>query len=163
MPKPTKGPRIGGTPTHQRAILAGLAAQLFEHGKITTTAVRAKRVQPLAERLISKAKSGKLHARRSVLRVVTDPSIVHTLFAEIAPKMEGREGGYTRVTRVGNRKGDNAPMAVIELVTEKVNPKPKAQKVEQPEPVAEVVEETAAVEEVVEPAAEEAAEVAEAE
>lgn len=126
MPKPTKGPRIGGTPTHERIILANLASQLFEHGRITTTETKAKRVQPLAERLISKATRGDLHNRRQVLSVITNKDVVHTLFAEIAPQMEGREGGYTRITKVGPRKGDNAPMAVIELVLEKVAPKKKA-------------------------------------
>ena len=128
MPKPTKGPRIGGTPTHERIILANLASQLFEHGRVVTTETKAKRVRPLAERLITKAKRGDLHNRRQVLSVVTDKSVVHTLFAEIAPQMEGREGGYTRITKIGPRKGDNAPMAVIELVLEEVNPKPKKTK-----------------------------------
>ncbi|MCT1460162.1 50S ribosomal protein L17 [Aestuariimicrobium sp. p3-SID1156] len=142
MPKPTKGPRIGGTPTHERIILANLASQLFEHGRITTTEAKAKRVQPLADRLISKATRGDLHNRRQVLSVITDKSVVHTLFADIAPLMEGREGGYTRITRIGPRKGDNAPMAVIELVTEKVQPKKKAAK-----PAASAAEEAAAAEE----------------
>ncbi len=120
MPKPTKGPRLGGSPTHERIILANLASQLFEHGRITTTETKAKRVRPLAERLISKAKRGDLHNRRLVLATITDKSIVHILFTEIAPSFEGRDGGYTRITKVGNRKGDNAPMAVLELVTEPV-------------------------------------------
>ena len=128
MPKPTKGPRIGGTPTHERIILANLASQLFEHGRITTTETKAKRMQPLVERLISKATKGDLHNRRQVLEVITDKSVVHILFTEIAPQMEGREGGFTRITKVGPRKGDNAPMAVIELVLEKVQPKQKAEK-----------------------------------
>jgi large subunit ribosomal protein L17 len=118
MPTPTKGPRLGGSPAHQRIILANLASQLFEHGRITTTEAKAKRLRPLAERLISKAKRGDIHARRSVLTIVRDKSVVHTLFTEIAPTFEGREGGYLRITKVGPRKGDNAPMAVIELVTE---------------------------------------------
>ncbi|WP_203569064.1 50S ribosomal protein L17, sunset domain variant [Aestuariimicrobium ganziense] len=126
MPKPTKGPRFGGSPQHQRVILANLASQLFEHGRITTTEAKAKRVRPLAERLISKAKRGDLHNRRIVLSTITDKSVVHTLFAEIAPQFEGRDGGYTRITKVGNRKGDNAPMAVLELVTESVEDGRKA-------------------------------------
>ncbi len=120
MPKPSKGPRIGGSPSHERIILANMASQLFEHGRITTTETRARRLQPLAERLISKAKRGDLHARRLVKQTIGSADVLHTLFAEIAPKMEGREGGYTRITKVGPRKGDNAPMAVIELVTEPV-------------------------------------------
>lgn len=120
MPKPTKGPRIGGSPSHERIIMANLASQLFEHGRITTTETRARRVQPLAETLITKAKRGDLHARRLVRRTITNGDVLHTLFADIAPMMEGREGGYTRITKIGNRKGDNAPLAVIELVTEPV-------------------------------------------
>ena len=119
MPKPTKGPRFGGSPAHQRIILANLASQLFEHGRITTTEAKAKRVQPLAERLIAKAKRGDLHNRRQVLSTITDKGVVHVLFTEIAPKLADRDGGYTRITKVGPRKGDNAPMAVIELVREK--------------------------------------------
>ncbi len=126
MPNPTKGPRLGGSPAHERIILANLASQLFEHGRITTTETKAKRVRPLAEKLISKAKRGDLHARRLVLQTIANPSVVHTLFTEIAPALEGREGGYTRITRVGNRKGDNAPMAVIEIVTESVEESRKA-------------------------------------
>ena len=120
MPKPTKGPRFGGSPAHQRIILANLATQLFEHGKITTTEAKAKRVQPLAERLIAKAKRGDLHNRRQVLSTITDKGVVHVLFTEIAPKLADRDGGYTRITKVGPRKGDNAPMAVIEIITESV-------------------------------------------
>ena len=123
MPTPTKGPRLGGGPAHERLILANLATALFEHGRITTTVTKAKRVQPLAERLITFAKRGDLHARRRVLTVVRDKGVVHTLFTEIAPAVAERNGGYTRVTKVGNRKGDNAPMAVIELVLEPVSPK----------------------------------------
>ncbi|WP_418277849.1 50S ribosomal protein L17 [Isoptericola jiangsuensis] len=123
MPTPTKGPRLGGSPAHERLILANLSTALFEHGRITTTETKAKRLRPLAERLITFAKRGDLHARRRVLRVVRDKSVVHTLFTEIAPAMAERNGGYTRITKVGNRKGDNAPMAVIELVTEPVSPK----------------------------------------
>jgi large subunit ribosomal protein L17 len=123
MPTPTKGPRLGGSPAHERLILANLATALFEHGRITTTETKAKRLRPTAERLITLAKRGDLHARRRVLTVVRDKSVVHTLFTEIAPTMAERNGGYTRITKVGNRKGDNAPMAVIELVTEPVSPK----------------------------------------
>ncbi len=126
MPKPTKGPRFGGSPAHQRIILANLATQLFQHGKITTTEAKAKRVQPLADRLISKAKRGDLHNRRIVLQTVTDKGVVHILFTEIAPKLAEREGGYTRITKIGPRKGDNAPMAVIEIVTESVEESRKA-------------------------------------
>ena len=139
MPKPTKGPRLGGSPAHERIILANLASQLFEHGRITTTETRARRMQPLAETLITKAQRGDLASRRLVLKTITDRSIVAVLFEEIAPKMEGRHGGCTRITKVGHRKGDNAPMAVIELVTEKVNPKPKAKAVAEA-PKAAVVE-----------------------
>src|SRR5918998_1184723 len=123
MPTPTKGPRLGGGPAHERLILANLSTSLFEHGRITTTETKAKRLRPLAERLITFAKRGDLHARRRVLTVVRDKGVVHTLFTEIAPAMAERNGGYTRITKVGNRKGDNAPMAVIELVTEPVSPK----------------------------------------
>jgi len=128
MPKPTKGPRLGGSPTHEKIILGNLATQLFEHGRITTTETRAKRVQPLAEKLITKAKRGDLHSRRLVMRTITDPTVVHVLFTETAPALAEREGGYTRITKVGNRKGDNAPMAIIEIVTEKVAPKEKTEK-----------------------------------
>ena len=131
MPKPTKGPRLGGSPAHERIILANLASQLFEHGRITTTETKAKRVRPLAERLISKAKRGDLHNRRLVLSTITDKNVVHVLFAEIAPAMEGRDGGYTRITKVGPRKGDNAPMAVLELITETVTKKAKPVKAEE--------------------------------
>ena len=116
MPTPTKGPRLGGGPAHERHILANLATALFEHGKITTTEAKAKRLRPLAERLITFAKKGDLHARRRVLTVVRDKSVVHTLFTEIGPNYAGRQGGYTRSTKLGPRKGDNAPRAVIELV-----------------------------------------------
>lgn len=134
MPKPTKGPRLGGGPAHERLLLANLAAALFTHRSITTTETKAKRLRPLAERLITFAKRGDLHARRRVLSVIGDKEVVHVLFAEIAPLVAEREGGYTRITKVGNRKGDNAPMAVIELVLEPVNPKPKSAK-RRPEPV----------------------------
>ena len=120
MPTPTKGPRLGGSPSHERMLLANLASQLFEHRRITTTETKAKRVRPLAEKLISKAKRGDLHARRLVMSTITNRDVVHVLFTEIAPALADREGGYTRITKVGNRKGDNAPMAVIEIVTETV-------------------------------------------
>lgn len=123
MPTPTKGPRLGGGPAHERLMLANLATSLFEHRRITTTETRAKRLRPLAERLITFAKRGDLHARRRVLTVVRDKSVVHELFTEIAPMMAERNGGYTRITKIGPRKGDNAPMAVIELVQEPVSPK----------------------------------------
>ena len=123
MPTPTKGPRLGGGPAHERRILANLATSLFEHRRITTTEAKAKRVRPLAERMITFAKRGDLHARRRVLTVVRDKSVVHELFTEIAPLMAERQGGYTRITKIGPRKGDNAPMAVIELVLEPVSPK----------------------------------------
>jgi large subunit ribosomal protein L17 len=116
MPTPTKGPRLGSGPAHERLMLANLATALFEHGKITTTEAKARRLRPLAERLITKAKRGDLHARRQVLRVVRRKDVVHTLFADIGPRYESRPGGYTRITKIGPRKGDNAPMAVIELV-----------------------------------------------
>ena len=116
MPTPTKGPRLGGGPAHERLMLANLATALFEHGKITTTEAKAKRLRPLAERLITFAKRGDLHSRRRVLTVVRDKSVVHVLFTEIGPNYAGRQGGYTRITKIGPRKGDNAPMAVIELV-----------------------------------------------
>ena len=123
MPTPPKGPRLGGGPAHERRILANLATSLFEHRRITTTETKAKRLRPLAERLITFAKRGDLHSRRRVLAVVTDKGVVHELFTEIAPAMAERQGGYTRITKVGSRKGDNAPMAVIELVLEPVSPK----------------------------------------
>lgn len=116
MPTPTKGPRLGGSPAHQRHILANLATALFEHGRITTTEAKARRLRPVAERLITFAKRGDLHARREVLTVVTNKSVVHTLFTEIGPGFASRPGGYTRITKIGPRKGDNAPLAVIELV-----------------------------------------------
>ncbi|EST30336.1 50S ribosomal protein L17 [Streptomycetaceae bacterium MP113-05] len=116
MPKPTKGARLGGSAAHQKAMLANLATNLFEHGRITTTEAKARRLRPVAERLITKAKKGDLHNRRQVMRTVLDKSVVHTLFTEIGPRYENRPGGYTRITKVGNRRGDNAPMAVIELV-----------------------------------------------
>jgi large subunit ribosomal protein L17 len=116
MPTPTKGPRLGGSPAHQRLMLANLATSLFEHGRITTTEAKAKRLRPYAEKLVSFAKRGDLHSRRQVMTVIRDKDVVHTLFAEIGPRFANRPGGYTRITKVGPRKGDNAPMAVIELV-----------------------------------------------
>ncbi|HEX6197764.1 MAG TPA: 50S ribosomal protein L17 [Jiangellaceae bacterium] len=116
MPTPTKGPRLGGSPSHQRSILANLATALFEHGRITTTEAKARRLRPVAERLITKAKRGDLHARRQVQKTIGDKDIVHELFTEIGPRYSNRNGGYTRIVKVGPRKGDNAPMAVIELV-----------------------------------------------
>ena len=123
MPTPTKGPRVGGGPAHERLILSNLATSLFEHDRITTTEAKAKRLRPLAERLITFAKRGDLHARRRVLTVVKDKSVVHTLFTEIAPALAERNGGYTRITKIGPRKGDNAPLAVIEIVREPLSPK----------------------------------------
>jgi large subunit ribosomal protein L17 len=128
MPKPTKGPRLGGGPAHERLLLANLAAALFTHKSIQTTETKAKRLRPLAERLITFGKRGDLHARRRVLSVIGDKEVVHVLFTEIAPLVADREGGYTRITKIGNRKGDNAPMAVIELVLEPVTPKAKSSK-----------------------------------
>jgi large subunit ribosomal protein L17 len=119
MPTPTKGARLGGSSAHERLILANLATQLFEHGKITTTEAKAKRVRPLAEKLITKAKRGDLHNRRQVQKIVRDKDVVHKLFAEIGPHFAERPGGYTRITKTMARKGDNAAMAVIELVPEK--------------------------------------------
>jgi large subunit ribosomal protein L17 len=123
MPTPTKGPRLGGGPAHERLILANLATSLFEHRRITTTEAKAKRLRPLAERMVTFAKRGDLHARRRVMTVIKDKSVVHFLFTEIAPLVAERPGGYTRITKVAQRKGDNAPMAVIELVLEPFSPK----------------------------------------
>ena len=160
MPKPTKGPRLGGGPAHERLLLANLAAALFTHKSITTTETKAKRLRPLAERLITFAKRGDLHARRRVLSVIGDKEVVHVLFTEIAPLVAEREGGYTRITKVGNRKGDNAPLAVIELVLEPVaKKKPAAQKAAAPKAApAEVPAEETPAEEVVEAPVEEAPE-----
>lgn len=131
MPKPKKGARLGGSPAHQRLMLSNLATALFEHGRITTTETRARLLRPVAEKLITKAKRGDLHNRREVLKTVRDKSVVHTLFTEIAPTFAERPGGYTRITKIGPRKGDNAPMAVIELVTEAYSPKaPSTKKTE---------------------------------
>jgi large subunit ribosomal protein L17 len=120
MPRPKKGPRLGAGPAHERLMLGGLAASLFEHDKVKTTEAKARALRPFAERLITFAKRGDVHARRQVLRVVTDRDVVHRLFAEIAPRMEERAGGYTRILKLGPRKGDGAPMAVIELVDREV-------------------------------------------
>ncbi|WP_110182934.1 50S ribosomal protein L17 [Nocardioides solisilvae] len=128
MPTPKKGRRLGGSPAHQRLILSNLATSLFEHGRITTTEAKARLLRPYAEKLITKAKKGDLHNRREVLKVVRDKSVVHTLFTEIAPTFSERPGGYTRITKIGPRKGDNAPMAVIELVTEAYSPKAPSSK-----------------------------------
>ncbi|WP_425843980.1 50S ribosomal protein L17 [Agrococcus sp. TSP3-2-1] len=128
MPKPTKGPRLGGGPAHERLLLANLAAALFTHKSIKTTETKAKRLRPIAERLITFAKRGDLHARRRVLAVIGDKGVVHELFTEIAPLVAEREGGYTRITKLGYRKGDNAPMAQIELVLEPVAKKPSKSK-----------------------------------
>lgn len=119
MPKPTKGPRLGGSSSHQKAILANLATSLFEHGRIKTTEPKARALRPYAEKLITHAKKGTLHNRREVMKKIRDKDVVHTLFAEIGPFFADREGGYTRIIKVEARKGDNAPMAVIELVREK--------------------------------------------
>jgi large subunit ribosomal protein L17 len=118
MPTPTKGPRLGGSPAHERLMLANLATSLFKHGKITTTETKAKRLRPLAERLVTFAKRGDLHARRRVLTVIRDKDVVYTLFDQIAPRYTNRPGGYTRIVKAGIRKGDAAPMAIIELVEE---------------------------------------------
>jgi large subunit ribosomal protein L17 len=125
MPTPAKGPRLGGSPAHQRHILSNLATALFEHGRITTTHAKARRLRPVAERLITFAKRGDLHARRQVLTVVPDRSVVHALFTQIGPGFAGRQGGYTRITKIGPRKGDNAPMAVIELVQDEEEGRPR--------------------------------------
>ena len=128
MAAPTKGPRLGGGPAHERLMLRNMATSLFKHGKITTTETKAKRLRPLAERLVTFAKRGDLAARRRVIAQLTERSVVHELFTNIAPQVADREGGYTRITKLGFRKGDNAPMALIELVLEPVNAKPKANK-----------------------------------
>src|SRR5215218_10725346 len=128
MPTPTKGPRLGGGPAHERLMLANLASALFEHKRITTTVTKAKRLKPYAERLVTFAKRGDLASRRRVLGLISNKGIVHELFTDIAQAVENRDGGYTRITKIGNRKGDNAPMAVIELVLEPVTPKQRAAK-----------------------------------
>ena len=124
MPTPTKGPRLGGSPAHERLMLANLATSLFKHGKITTTETKAKRLRPLAERLVTFAKRGDLHSRRRVLTVIRDKDVVFTLFDQIAPRYDNRHGGYTRIVKAGPRKGDAAPMAIIELVEELVVAEP---------------------------------------
>jgi large subunit ribosomal protein L17 len=149
MPTPKKGARLGGSPAHQKLMVSNLATALFEHGRITTTEARARVLRPVAEKLITKAKRGDLHNRREVLKTIRDKSVVHTLFTEIAPTFEERPGGYTRITKIAPRKGDNAPMAVIELVTEKYDPKPARTKKAEPKKQAEPKEATPA------PAAEE--------
>ncbi|MER7606865.1 50S ribosomal protein L17 [Nocardioides sp. NPDC127503] len=126
MPTPKKGARFGGSPAHQKLILSNLATALFENGRITTTEAKARHLRPVAEKLITKAKKGDLHNRREVLKTIRDKSVVHTLFTEIAEQFSERPGGYTRITKIGPRKGDNAPMAVIELVNEAYEPKTKA-------------------------------------
>jgi large subunit ribosomal protein L17 len=136
MPTPTKGRRMGGSAAHQQHMLANLATALFEHGKITTTESRARRLRPVAERLITFAKRGDLHARRQVLTVVTDKTVVKTLFDEIGPSYATRQGGYTRITKVGPRKGDNAAMAVIELVRESAEVKPARRRARRAQPAA---------------------------
>jgi len=128
MPTPKKGARLGGSPAHQRLILSNLATALFEHGRITTTEAKARVLRPVAEKLITKAKKGDLHNRRQVLATIKDKGVVHALFEDIAPRYAERPGGYTRITKIGPRKGDNAPMAVIELVTEDYTPKAKTTK-----------------------------------
>jgi large subunit ribosomal protein L17 len=136
MPTPTKGRRMGGSSAHQRHMMANLAAALFEHGRITTTEARARRLRPVAERLITFAKRGDLHARRRVLATVTDRSVVHTLFSEIGPRFETREGGYTRITKIGPRKGDNAAMAVIELMPEETEARARRRRARRAQPAA---------------------------
>lgn len=128
MPTPTKGPRLGGGPAHERLLLNNMATSLFLHKKITTTETKAKRLRPIAERLVTFAKRGDLHARRRVMQQILDKGVVHELFANIAPLVADRQGGYTRITKLGYRKGDNAPMALIELVLEPVNAKPSTNK-----------------------------------
>ncbi|WP_295838189.1 50S ribosomal protein L17 [uncultured Microbacterium sp.] len=149
MPKPTKGPRLGGGPAHERLLLANLAAALYTHKSIKTTETKAKRLRPLAERLITFAKRGDLHARRRVLSVIGDKEVVHTLFTEIAPLVAERDGGYTRITKVGNRKGDNAPMAVIELVLEPVAKKSSAKTAAAPAAAAPAADEAPVADETV--------------
>ena len=167
MPRPTKGPRLGGGPAHERLMLNNLAASLFTHKAITTTQTKAKRMQPVAEKLVSLAKRGDLHARRQTMADITDKNVVHELFANIAPLVQDRNGGYTRITKLGFRKGDNAPMALIELVLEPVVAKPARAKAKLANAVKataaavvaeEVVEEVAAEEVVAEAAVEEVVE-----
>ncbi|TLM85909.1 50S ribosomal protein L17 [Pseudarthrobacter sp. NamE5] len=160
MPTPTKGPRLGGGPAHERLMLANLASSLFEHKRITTTVTKAKRLKPYAERLVTFAKRGDLASRRRVLGLISNKGVVHELFTDIAQAVENRDGGYTRITKIGNRKGDNAPMAVIELVLEPVSAKQAVvaeatQAAAKAAPAAEEAPETEAAEA---PAAEEAPE-----
>jgi large subunit ribosomal protein L17 len=153
MPTPTKGPRLGGGPAHERMLLANMARSLFINKSVTTTEVKAKRLRPVAERLVTFAKRGDLHSRRRVMQSITDKNVVHELFVNIAPQVAERQGGYTRITKLGFRKGDNAPMAVIELVLDPVSPKkmnkkPKLENAVKAAPKAEVVAEEVATEEV---------------
>ena len=157
MPTPTKGPRLGGGPAHERLMLNNMATSLFKHGKITTTETRAKRLRPVAERLITFAKRGDLASRRRVMQSVLDKSVVHELFTVIAPQVNDRQGGYTRVTKLGFRKGDNAPMAVIELVLEPVVARPRTNKVKLTNNVATAGAAAAAAEEVAAESVEEVA------
>ena len=158
MPKPTKGPRLGGGPAHERLLLANLAVALFTHKSIQTTETKAKRLRPLAERLVTFGKRGDLHARRRVLAILRNTTATHELFTEIAPLVADRAGGYTRIVKTGYRKGDNAPMAVIELILDPVNPKPKKAKAKaepakaapKAAPAAEVVDEAVVADDVVE-------------
>ena len=154
MPTPTKGPRLGGGPAHERMLLANMARSLFINKSVTTTEVKAKRLRPVAERLVTFAKRGDLHSRRRVMQSITDRNVVHELFVNIAPHVAERQGGYTRITKLGFRKGDNAPMAVIELVLDPVSPKkmnkkPKLENAVKAAPKAEVVAEEVVAEEVV--------------
>ena len=132
MPTPKKGARLGGSASHQKLIVANLATSLFEHGRITTTEAKARVLRPVAERLITKAKKGDLHNRRQVLATIKDKGVVHALFEDIAPRFADRPGGYTRITKIGPRKGDNAPMAVIELVTEEYSPRARTTQADRP-------------------------------
>jgi large subunit ribosomal protein L17 len=154
MPTPTKGPRLGGGPAHERMLLANMARSLFINKSVTTTEVKAKRLRPVAERLVTFAKRGDLHSRRRVMQSITDRNVVHELFVNIAPQVAERQGGYTRITKLGFRKGDNAPMAVIELVLDPVSPKkmnkkPKLENAVKLAPKAEVVADEVVAEEVV--------------
>ncbi len=154
MPTPTKGPRLGGGPAHERMLLANMARSLFINKSVTTTEVKAKRLRPVAERLVTFAKRGDLHSRRRVMQSITDRNVVHELFVNIAPQVAERQGGYTRITKLGFRKGDNAPMAVIELVLDPVSPKkmnkkPKLENAVKAAPKAEVFAEEVVAEEVV--------------
>ena len=154
MPTPTKGPRLGGGPAHERMLLANMARSLFINKSVTTTEVKAKRLRPVAERLVTFAKRGDLHSRRRVMQSITDKNVVHELFVNIAPQVAERQGGYTRITKLGFRKGDNAPMAVIELVLDPVSPKkmnkkPKLENAVKAAPKSEVPAEEVVAEEVV--------------